>query len=296
MNGFFPIDLHMHSSYSDDGQFTPSELAQLCIDAGLSIIAITDHNTVKGSREFFDIKAVIEGNDRRLVCYPAIEVDCTYRNVNLHVLGYEIDLTRPDFDEIEQNIRKQTVHASYERLRLIKKLGFDLAETDLNRITSGTQWVESWTGEVFAEALLHDERYLDSEILRPYRVGGARSDNPYVNFYWDYCGPGKHCYVEMTYPDLRDVLEILHKSGGKAVLAHPGQSLKEDLGFIDALVPLGLDGIEVYSSYHPPELSQLLLNKANEHGLMVTRGSDFHGKTKPSVKLGYCGIDMCWEG
>lgn len=293
MDGFFPIDLHMHSSYSEDGQFPPDKLAQLCIEAGLSIIAITDHNTVNGARELLENKEALERiNGSKLVCYPAIEIDCVYENINLHVLGYDIDLKSPDFEAIEKNIRKQTVHASHERLRLIKRLGFELSEPQLNSITQDTYWSESWTGEVFAEALLKDERYLESSILRPYREGGKRSDNPYVNFYWDYCAPGKPCYAKMSYPDLKDVLEIIHKNGGKSILAHPGQYGLKGPSFIDQLIPLGLDGIEVYSSYHSPEVAKLFLNKANEHNLMVTRGSDFHGKTKPNVKLGYCGANL----
>lgn len=281
MNGFHIIDLHIHSCYSQDGEYTPAELVQMCIDAGISIMAITDHNCVKGAQAAIEI---VKG--KQLDCYPAIEIDCTYRNINFHVLGYGIKLASPDFEAIEQNVRKQCAHASKKSLRLVNKMGFDLAEEEMKEITSGGYWSENWTGEVFAEALLKNKKYLENNILRPYREGGNRSDNPYVNFYWDYCSQGKPCHVGMTYPDMRDVIDIIHRNNGKAVLAHPGINLHGNFDMIDQLIPLGIDGIEAYSSYHSPEIAQWFLMKARQYGVFVTCGSDFHGKIKPAIRLG----------
>jgi 3',5'-nucleoside bisphosphate phosphatase len=289
-NEFHSIDLHIHSSYSEDGEFTPTELFKMCIDVGLSIIAIADHNCVNGAREVMKIKKTLEeANQTRLSCYPAIEIDCTFQNTNFHVLGYHIDLMSTDFDTIEQNVRNQCVAASKERLRLINGLGFHLKEADLQEITSGGYWSEHWTGEVFAEALLKSPFYLEEKLLLPYREGGARSDNPYVNFYWDYCSQGKPCYVNMTFPDMREVIDIIHRNHGKAVLAHPGINLKDNFDLIDELIPLGIDGIEAFSSYHDTNTAQWFFTKARQHNLCVTRGSDFHGKTKPKIKLGHSG-------
>ncbi len=288
INEFHTIDLHIHSSYSDDGEYAPSALVKMCIDAGISLMAIADHNCVKGAREALEAKGAIEkSTNTRISCYPAIEIDCTYQGVNFHVLGYNINLESTDFEEIEQNVRKQCIHASKERFRLINGLGFTLTEAELNTVTAGGYWSEHWTGEAFAEALLNNSRYYENEILKPYRTGGSRSDNPYVNFYWDYCSQGKPCYVDMTYPDLRDVIDIIHRNNGKAVLAHPGINLKGNFDRIEQLIPLGLDGIEAYSSYHDPETAQWFLRKARQHGLFVTKGSDFHGKTKPMIRLGH---------
>ena len=289
-SGFHDIDLHIHSNYSEDGEYTPSELIKMCIDAGLSIMAIADHNCIKGAREVLKVKkAIEEANNTRLTCYPAIEIDCTFQNINFHVLGYNIDLTSTDFDVIEQNVRNQCVAASKERLRLINRLGFHLTETELQKITSGGHWSEHWTGEVFAEALLKNPSYLEDKLLLPYRKGGTRSDNPYVNFYWDYCSQGKPCYVGMTFPDMKEVIDIIHRNNGKAVLAHPGINLKDNFDVLDQLILLGLDGIEAFSSYHDINATQWFFTKAKQNNLCVTRGSDFHGKTKPSIKLGYSG-------
>jgi predicted metal-dependent phosphoesterase TrpH len=285
---FHTIDLHIHSSYSEDGEYTPSAIMQMCINAGISIMAITDHNCVKGAREALTVKDEIEKiNNSRICCYPAIEIDCTYRNINFHVLGYNINLESKDFDDIEQNVRNQCTSVSKERLRLINKLGFQLTEAELDAVTAGGYWSEHWTGEAFAEALLLNPSYLESDILRPYRKGGNRSDNPYVNFYWDYFSQGKPCYIAMTYPDMKDVIDIIHRNNGKAVLAHPGINLKDNFNMIDQMLPLGLDGIEAYSSYHDHNTAQWFFTKARQNNLFVTNGSDFHGKTKPMIKLGH---------
>ncbi len=291
MNNLHTIDLHIHSCYSEDGEHTPSKLIKMCIEAGISIMAIADHNCVKGTREALEVKGEIEkAKDARITCYPAIEIDCTYQNINFHVLGYNIDLESTDFEVIEQNIRKQCASSSKERLRLINGLGFYLTEADLKTITEGGYWSENWTGEAFAEALLKDPRYLENNILRPYREGGSRSSNPYVNFYWDYCSQGKPCYAVMTYPDMRDVIDIIHRNNGKAVLAHPGVNLQDNFDMTDQLILLGLDGIEAYSSYHDLKTARWFLMKARQHKIIVTSGSDFHGKTKPAIKLGNCGV------
>ncbi|WP_333648663.1 PHP domain-containing protein [Lacrimispora sp.] len=285
------MDFHMHSCYSEDGEYTPSDLIQMCIDAGLTTMAISDHNCVKGAKEAVKVKSAIEkANNTRIYYYPAIEIDCTFENVNFHVLGYDIDLESPDFEAIEQNVRKQCVYSSKERFRLINQMGFDLTAAELNAITAGAYWSEHWTGEVFAEALLKNDKYNQKDLLQPYREGGNRSDNPYVNFYWDYCSQGKPCYVPMTFPDMRDVINIIHRNGGKAVLAHPGINLKGNFDMIDQLIPLGFDGIEAYSSYHSAETAKWFSEKARQFDLFVTCGSDFHGKTKPMVKLGHCGL------
>lgn len=286
MNGFYCIDFHIHSCYSEDGEYTPTELIQMCMNAGVRMIAIADHNCVKGSQEAIEIY-----RHKRISCFPAIEIECTYQNINFHVLGYDIKLDSPDFEVIEQNVRRQCVHTSKERLRLINQMGFDLTEAELRTVTARGYWSEHWTGEAFAEALLRNDKYLRSDILQPYREGGNRSGNPFVNFYWDYCSQGEPCYSTMTFPNMRDVIDIIRRNGGKSVLAHPGVNLKGNFDMIDQLIPLGLDGIEVYSSYHTPETAQWFRNKVEQFGLFFTRGSDFHGKTKPMVRLGYCGAE-----
>lgn len=272
------IDLHMHSKVSDDGEFSSEQLVDMVQAAGLSMMAIADHNSVRGVRAALD-----HAKDVKVI--PAIEIDCTYGDINLHVLGYGIDIENPQFDEIEENVYDQEVACSKEKLRLTNLLGFHLVEDDLNTLSSNGVW----TGEMFAEALLSKAEYQDHPLLMPYRTGHERSDNPFVNFYWDYYAKGKPCYTEIVYPSLEKTIEMIHQSGGKAVLAHPGNNLKNQFQVLDEMVPLGLDGVEAFSSYHQPEVNEYFYHQAKKLGLMITCGSDFHGKTKPAIHLGGCG-------
>ena len=146
---------------------------------------------------------------------------------------------------------------------------------------------------MFAEVLLNDERYTDHELLKPYREGGPRSDNPYVNFYWDYYAQGKPCYTEVVFPSLEETIQIINNHGGIAVLAHPGNNLKGQYEIFDEMVKVGIQGVEAFSSYHDEETIQYFYKKSQELHILVTCGSDYHGKTKPSIHLGetQCFID-----
>ncbi len=270
------IDLHMHSMYSDDGEYTPTQLVDMCHEAGVKIMAIADHNWVKANEE-----AKKHADELGMTYIPAIEIDCTYKGVNLHVLGYGID-NQEVFNQLGEDIEKQEIACSMKKLELTNALGFDLKKEQLDALsTNGV-----YTGEMFGEALLNDSRYEDHELLNPYRQGGERSDNPYVNFYWDYYAQGKPCYTEIHFPTLEETIQLIHQHGGVALLAHPGNNLKGQFELFDEMVALGLDGVECFSSYHTTETNEYFYNKAKELNVLYTCGSDFHGKTKPSIHLG----------
>ncbi|WP_373153750.1 PHP domain-containing protein [Clostridium sp. AUH-JLR23] len=270
------IDLHMHSMYSDDGEYTPTQLVDMCHEAGVKIMAIADHNWVKANEE-----AKKHADELGMTYIPAIEIDCTYKGVNLHVLGYGID-NQEVFNQLGEDIEKQEIACSMKKLELTNALGFDLKKEQLDALsTNGV-----YTGEMFGEALLNDSRYDDHELLKPYRQGGERSDNPYVNFYWDYYAQGKPCYTEIHFPTLEETIQLIHQHGGVALLAHPGNNLKGQFELFDEMVALGLDGVECFSSYHTTETNEYFYNKAKELNVLYTCGSDFHGKTKPSIHLG----------
>lgn len=270
------IDLHMHSMYSDDGEYTPTQLVDMCHETCVKIMAIADHNWVKANEE-----AKKHADELGMTYIPAIEIDCTYKGVNLHVLGYGID-NQEVFNQLGEDIEKQEIACSMKKLELTNALGFDLKKEQLDALsTNGV-----YTGEMFGEALLNDSRYDDHELLKPYRQGGERSDNPYVNFYWDYYAQGKPCYTEIHFPTLEETIQLIHQHGGVALLAHPGNNLKGQFELFDEMVALGLDGVECFSSYHTSETNEYFYNKAKELNVLYTCGSDFHGKTKPSIYLG----------
>lgn len=212
-----------------------------------------------------------------------VELDCVINGRNLHILGYGIDEEAPRFADLEACVLKQERYASGLRIELIRKCcGLQLDGAWLCRNANNGVII----GELIAEAALNDAENLKKPFMEAYLPGGWRSDNPYLNFYWDYCAQGKPAYVPIRYMKAREAIDLIHTCGGIAVLAHPGAGKGCDQDTITELVQDGLDGIEVYSSYHSAGHVALYGTIAAACGLLVTCGSDFHGKTKPAITLG----------
>lgn len=270
------LDLHMHSNISNDGEFSPKELMTLCSKANLKVAALTDHNSIRGVEE-----AKYYAKKLNFKVISAIELDCTYNNVDLHLLGYDIELN-DTFLQIEKSVEKQEQAASLKRLKLIDELGIffnydEAMDLSINGVI---------TGEMIAEAALNDNRNKNNPLMSEFYPGGSRSDNPYVNFYWDYCSMGKPAYVPMKFITLQEAVDIIKKSSGLPVLAHPGNNIGTDKTLFQGIINTGVLGVEVYSSYHDAETTLFYENQARDNKLITTVGSDFHGKTKPSIKLG----------
>ena len=271
------LDLHMHSSYSSDGEIAPEVLMQRCAVAGLKAVALTDHNTTRGV--LAGKKAAAELG---LVFFPALEIDCAHEGCNLHLLGYGIHADATDFGEIEQDVYTQELAASDKLLELVRGMGLYFNEK-LMRAKARNGVI---TAELIAEVVLNDLRNDAHELLLPFRPGGERSDNPFVNFYWDFCTQGKPAYVPIDYISLAAAVQTIKKNGGVAVLAHPGVHIGKNREMAESIINAGIDGIEVYCNYHDAETAKCYAEICDEYGLIATSGSDYHGKNKPAVHLG----------
>lgn len=271
------VDLHMHSSYSDDGEFSPKELVELCLEKGIKYFSIADHNSTKGIAE-----AKEYCKDKDITIIPAIELDCTIDGVNLHLLGYGIDYKSDDFEEIEENIIAQEQVASKERMRLVRELGIDFEDSVIDGLSKNGVV----NGEMICEAAMIFDKNKENPLLKPYYKGGLRSDNPYVNFYWDYCSQGKPAYAEVKFTSLQEAIKVIEDNGGVPVLAHPGNNVKENKELLEKIIKAGVRGLEVYSSYHNERQTAFYKDFAINNNLITTCGSDFHGKTKPSISIG----------
>jgi len=250
-------------------------------------MSITDHNSVKGTAE--GRKAAAELGIKYI---SGIEINTIFDGIELHLLGYGIDENSIDFAKLDDDIFSQELNASRERLELTRNLGFEIHESEMNAIAdikNGGVWI----GETFAEVLLAKAEYIDNPLLLPYRKGSERGDNPFVNFYWDYYAQGKPCYVKMNFPSLEEAITLIKNNGGKAVIAHPGNNLKGQFELFDEIAKTGIDGVEAFCSYHDEKTAKYFYEKALEFGLMVTCGSDYHGKTKPAVRIGEVGRLDC---
>ncbi len=276
------IDLHMHTSMSNDGTYTPEVLTKMCHEAGLEIVALADHNSTKA---YSYAKPIADAFGMRLI--PAVELDCHIDGTNLHVLGYGIDPYNPMFNDYEEFIASQERETSIVTVQKIRELGIYLDEEALKTIAINGVI----TGEMIAEVALQDPINESNKLLFPYRNGGTRNDNPYVNFYWDYCAQGKVAYSHIDFKTIDEIVKMIKDTNGFAVLAHPGNNIKTNVEIFNKIIDKGVEGVEVYSSYHSPEVTTHYLDLALKHDLIITIGSDFHGKTKPSIHLGKFEID-----
>jgi predicted metal-dependent phosphoesterase TrpH len=279
------IDLHIHSIHSDDGEYTVERLIRQAEEAGLSVAAIADHDSVNACLERHRLN--LETSTRWI---DAIEISCRHKDRDYHLLGYFIDPFDLRYTKLEENMRRNEEAATQERLDLLAShFGFAFPMEALRQVAQG----KLITGEVICEWLLENEENRKVEELRKYFPGGSRSDNPLVNFYWDYLSQGKVAYVEVAVPSMDESIRLVHETGGIAVLAHPGNNVKEDKTVLDELTSLGLDGIEAFSSYHGELQNAFYVAYAKKKNLLFTCGSDYHGKTKPKIKLGltHCPCD-----
>lgn len=277
------IDLHIHSNCSDDGELTPQEIVARCKEQDMELIAITDHNSVRGVSEAM---AVSDG----LRILSGVELDCTYHGRNFHLLGYSFDHNREEFTKIEQDILKQEQAAAEQKISLFCKASG--IPVDVKKVLDAAQ-NGVVTGELIAQIVLaraDAERY---ELLHPYLSGGAKSDMPNVRFYWDFFSEGKAAYVPISYLSLPDAAALIHSVGGFAVLAHPGQNLVPGDKLLSLLLTEKIDGIETFSSYHSKEVSAYYMEIARSHHKIITCGSDFHGKHKPDIRIG--GHGALWD-
>ena len=221
------IDLHMHSNYSDDGEFSPKKIVELCLEKGVKYFAIADHNSTKGvaeAKEYCD--------DKDITIIPAIELDCTIDGVNLHLLGYNVDYKSDDFERIEENIIAQEQVASKERMRLVREIGINFEDSVIDGLSKNGVV----NGEMIAEAAMLFDKNKENKLLNPYYEGGLRSDNPYVNFYWDYCSQGKPAYAEVKFISLQEAIKVVEDNGGVPVLAHPGNNVKENKDLLEKII------------------------------------------------------------
>ena len=273
------VDLHIHSIISGDADYTVEQLLEFALRADLQTIAITDHNKIGSVNE-----AIRVFTPHGIKVIPGIEIDCSFKGLNIHVLGYQIDVSDPIFEQFGRDYHEQDKIVTWQMVdKLAEIFGIEFDYALLRDHAKDGVIIP----EDVAEIIIHDSRYRHMNWLKPYLPGGLRADNPYVNFYWDMMAQDRVAHVGMNLPDVNDVIDHIHRTGGIAVIAHPGNNFKSkwDL-FVELLDQTNLDGIEVCSSYHSEAQTMQFYEEAKKRKLLMTCGSDFHGKNKPSIKMG----------
>ena len=246
---------------------------------GLRAIAFADHNSVGHIAEGIRL-----AKEYAMEFFPCLELNTFHNDLDLHLLAFFIDPESPALKDWLERIQQKKEEQAEKRLGKLNELGFTLSPDDVRKF-SGDRIP---TGMSFLKAILSRGENRGDPRLRPY-IDGDRSASPYVNFYRDYLRGGKPAFVQME--DIATVAAVakIKKLGGIPILAHPSDTGEEN---IRQLIEAGLEGLEAYSPYHNAQEQEAFRSFAEQHGLLVTAGSDFHGKKiKPDVELGKVGGD-----
>ncbi len=256
------IDLHVHSTFSD-GSLTPEELIGEAARAGLSAIALTDHDTTAGVPRFLEAAASCS-----MTAIAGVEISADVKVGTMHMLGYLLDPSNQTLIDRLKWLREGREARNAEILGKLNQLGFGLTWDEVAAFAG-----EDVVGRPhFAQALLARKIVKDKDEA-----------------FDKYLGKGKPAYADRRRMTPEDSIRLICGAGGVPVLAHPF-TLNLSLGALKKQVAelrdFGLGGIEVFYSEHTREMTNQYLNLAKEVGLVATGGSDFHGAMNPDVKLG----------
>lgn len=256
------FDLHCHTHFSD-GMLSPEAVIARAKERGVSVLAITDHDTIAAVG--IAQKAAL---DSGITLVPGIEFSSQWGKGGVHIVGLGIDVNSPaliaaiEFQEQARNLRAQAIA---DRL---SKAGFPNA-------LLGAQ-------EIAGNATLgrpHFAQYLVA-------VGAVKNINAAFK---KYLGTGKPADVKYQWPLMDQVIEWIHRAGGVAVLAHPAKyelTRTKMCALVDSFAAAGGDALEVISGLQPMALTEDLLRIADTRSLHASCGSDFHCPDQPWQELG----------
>lgn len=252
-------DFHIHSNFSD-GIYSPEKLVDMVIDVGIDVISITDHDNVLS----YDVaQKYIKENNKNLIVIRGIEVNTMYKGEEIHILGYMMNVDDSDFKDLikfQQNARIKQTHEIIDLLAKKEKIIIRF-EDILSQVAPGGSIGRPHIAKAIANA------------------GGTKS---VVEAYDKYINDKSAVYTQRETVTPFDAVEIIYEAGGVPVIAHP-YNLTNSSDLIKNLMQYGLRGIEAYHRRHTPAIVEYFSTMAEELGLIVTGGSDFHA---PNIVTG----------
>lgn len=266
------IDLHMHSTASD-GTDTPKELVHIAKKAGLSAMALTDHDTLAGLEE-----AEKTAREERIEFVPGCEISTASEYGSQHILGLWVPKANPYLKDFLLKARERRKNRNLQMFKNLEKVGIafqpeELAALDMTSL-----------GRPHIAALL-----VAKGIVPDYKTA-----------FNEYIGKGCPAYVPKASPEASEAIKILAECGATVVWAHPllyplAQEQLETL--IQRYAKAGLTAIEVWHSAHTPEQTRLLTSLAKKYNLNESGGSDYHGRAKPDIKpaTGRANLHLSYE-
>ena len=262
-------DLHTHTSCSDGAQ-GPSSLMADADARGIQVLAVTDHDTVAGVAE-----AQEAAHARGRECIAGIELSATLEQDEVHLLAYGIDPMHNALQDHLQWMREARRRRAWQMVEHLRDHGLTVPDEALETQLDDTEAV----GRPHVAAALVAMGHVDTVRQAFEQYLGKE-------------GPG---FVAKPTVAAGDVLDLVHRVGGVGVLAHPGDWMSGRQ--IRQLVEVGLDGIEVYHPSHRSSLAEYYRRLADGYDLLVTGGSDYHGRRESDdTHFGTVGLSKAeWE-
>ncbi len=262
------IDLHMHTIYSD-GEYSPSEILDICHKNNVNIVSITDHNSIEGSKN-----AILVNKYDDILVIPGIEFSAKYelKGGGLHILGYNMNLNNEDLNNVTKTIRDENNERMQAILYALKKYeGISFASADIDGIFSKPGNIGK------PEVAKLCVKYGYSKTVR------EAFDTILIKI--DSQIPERKFKIEPY-----DCIDIINSASGIASLAHPITLKKNEnelMNFIGDLAHHGLKSVEVYHSLQDREFSSMLRKITKHYDILYSCGSDFHGpNVSPNVQIG----------
>ena len=251
------VDLHVHTTFSD-GDMTPEEMVEAAKNLGLAGIGIADHDEIDGAAV-----AVEAAGSSGFQVVPAVEMSTSDGKTDVHVLGYLIDLKNEKLRDFLQVFRDARLKRGLQMVERLRAMGMNVDPDQVLEIANG--------GSV-------GRPHVAEALLRGGFVG------TYEEAFRKYIGFDSPAYVPkyQLKPDL--AFSLIKEAGGVGVIAHPGTLRRDDL--ITDFVAWGMKGIEVYHPKHQAQLVEHYERLAEKMGLIVTGGSDSHGRRDGNLLLG----------